>query len=59
VSNSAVFATTAWVALGAIWVGAMLTDALVDWPAERGRSLGEAATAALARWQRPAPRNSP
>ncbi len=33
VSNSAVFATTAWVALFAMWVGAMLTDASLDKPA--------------------------
>lgn len=33
VSNSAVFATTAWVALFAMWGSAMLTDALIDRPA--------------------------
>lgn len=35
VSNASVFATTAWVALFAMWAAAMLTDALVDRPSER------------------------
>ena len=39
VSNSAVFATTAWIALTAIWASAMLADAIIDWPQERGHSL--------------------
>lgn len=40
VSNAAVFATTAWVALFAMWLSAMLTDAVFDWPEERGVTLG-------------------
>jgi hypothetical protein len=39
VSNSAVFATTAWIALTAIWASAMSADAIIDWPQERGHSL--------------------
>lgn len=39
VSNAAVFATTAWVALGSMWFAAMLIDALIDWPSERGFTL--------------------
>ena len=45
VSNSAVFATTAWVALFAMWLGAMLTDALIDWPSERQMTLRDALVA--------------
>lgn len=51
VSNSAVFATTAWVALGAMWAGAMLTDALVDWPSERGTTLSADLTRRLTAWR--------
>jgi uncharacterized membrane protein YedE/YeeE len=32
VSGSAIFATTAWTALLAIWAGAALTDYFLDWP---------------------------
>ena len=49
VSNSAVFATTAWVALFSMWLGAMLTDALVDWPAERRMTLRDAFAASAIR----------
>lgn len=42
VSNASVFATTAWVALFSMWGGAIVTDALVDWPSERGTTLSDA-----------------
>ena len=54
VSNSAVFATTAWVALGAMWAGSILTDAIVDWPSERGRTLSDTVAAALGRTRKAA-----
>lgn len=49
VSNAAVFATTAWVALGSMWFAAMLTDALIDWPQERGTTLGQTVSGWLGR----------
>ncbi|MCI4662794.1 MAG: YeeE/YedE family protein [Neomegalonema sp.] len=36
VSGSSTFALTAWIALTAFWVGAGVTDRLVDYPAEQG-----------------------
>ncbi len=39
VSNASVFATTAWAALFSMWAGSVLTDAVVDWPGERGVTL--------------------
>jgi uncharacterized membrane protein YedE/YeeE len=39
VSNASVLATIAWVALFSMWAGAVLTDAVVDWPGERGTTL--------------------
>lgn len=58
VSNAAVFATTAWLALCSMWFAAMLTDALVDWPRERGFTLTQYLTGAKSVLAAPAGTNA-
>lgn len=45
ITGGAIFALTAWVTLLGMWLGAGLTDRLMDWPAKR--STGPAASALL------------